>query len=334
VAGRRGNKEGCIAKRPDGRWHAYITLEGEKRKYFYGRTRQEVARRLMAAQHELESGLPVLDERQTVEQYLTTWLETVKPQIRASSWRRYRDYVRVHLAPGLGKVPLAKISAQHVQLFYARKLGEGLSASTVHHMHGVLHRALEDALHMGLIQRNVTEMVRAPRRTSREMVALTEDQARKLLDIVAGDRFEALYVLAITTGMREGELLGLRWLDVDLERGTLQVRMNVQETTGRFILAETKTAYSRRNIALTQAASEALRRHRARQNEERLAMGSAWNLSLDLVFPQHDRWHHDPKEPDASLLQGILSESGFARHSLPRSSAHGRDAAAESGGQS
>lgn len=204
---RRGNREGTITRRADGRWEARITLEDGKRKCFYGKTRQEVAARLLQAQHDVDKGLPVLDERQTLEQYLATWTEAVKAQIRGSSWRRYRDYVHIHLIPGLGRISLAKLTPQQVQLLYARKLGEGLSPSTVHHMHGVLHRALDDALRMGLVQRNVTDMVRAPRRRGREMVALTEEQGRQLLQAVEGDRFEVLYVLALTTGMREGELL-------------------------------------------------------------------------------------------------------------------------------
>jgi len=285
MAGRRGNNEGSIVKRADGRWMARVSVEGGKRKTYYAKTRAEVVRLLTQARHDLGNGLPLLDGRQTVQQYLETWSETLKLQLRGSSLRRYGDYVRVHLIPGLGKVPLVKLSAQQVQLFYARKLGEGLSATTVHHMHGVLHRALKDALRMGLVQRNVTEMVRAPRRAATEMVTLSEEQVRRFLDAVTGDRFEALYVLAVTTGMREGELLGLRWQDIDLERVAVQVRMNVQETEGPYILAETKTAYSRRSIALTQVAVTALRSHRDAQTEERRLMGRAWDASLDLVFP-------------------------------------------------
>lgn len=285
MAGKRGNNEGNIRKRLDGRWEARVSFDDGNRKSFYGKTRQEVAHRMAQARHELDSGLPLLDERQTLQQYLEAWIETVKPQIRASSWRRYSDYVRVHLIPGLGRIPLAKLTAQHVQVFYARKLGEGLSTSTVHHMHGMFHRALKDALLMGLMQRNVTEMVRAPRRSTHEMVALSEEQAQRFIESVGDDRFAALYVLALTTGMREGELLGLRWQDVDLERAMVHVRMNVQETTGRFVLAETKTTYSRRNIALTRIAVEALRQHRIRQHAERLALGAAWESSLDLAFP-------------------------------------------------
>src|SRR5262245_44269776 len=125
---KRGNNEGSIIKRSsDGRWLARITLDSGKRKHIYGKTRQEVSRRMVEVQQEIEEGLPVLDERQTVGQYLETWIDVAKSQVRGSSWRRYSDYVRVHLVPGLGKIPLAKLTAQHIQLFYAHKLNEGLS---------------------------------------------------------------------------------------------------------------------------------------------------------------------------------------------------------------
>lgn len=283
---KRGNHEGTINKRADGRWQAIISLDAGKRKYFYGKTRQEVAHRLSEAIHDVDRGLPMLDERQTVGQYLEAWIETAKSQVRGSTWRRYSDYVRIHLVPGLGKISLAKLSAQQVQLLYARKLGQGLSGTTVHNIHGMFHRALKDALQMGLVQRNVTEMVRPPRRNHHEMGVLSETQAAYFLDTAKGDRFEALYVLAMTTGMREGELLALHWQDVDVEQATLQVRWNVQEAaTGEFIIAEPKTPYSRRRIALTQAAIQALRQHRNRQWAEQEALGDAWDGSLDLIFP-------------------------------------------------
>jgi integrase len=232
------------------------------------------------------------------------WLETVRGQIRASTHRRYSDLVRVHLIPGLGRINLAKLTAQQVQLFYTRTLASGLSPTTVHHVHGVLHRALDDAERMGLVHRNVSEQVRAPRRNAAEMQTLTEAQAQLFLETVANDRFAALYVLALTTGMREGELLALRWQDVDLERATLQVRLNVQETTGRYILAEPKTAYSRRSIALCAMAIDALLQHRARQNAERLHLGAGWDTSLDLIFP--------------NAIGGIMIPHNLAKRSFKR----------------
>jgi integrase len=305
MSSRRGNRKGTIYKRADGRWEARITVDGVERKSFYGKTRQEVARRLSEALHELDNGLPMLDERQTVGQYLEAWIESVRPQIRLSTWRRYSDYVRVHLVPGLGKIPLARLTPQHIQLFYARKLSSGLTSTTVHHLHGVLHRALKDALQMGIVQRNVTEMLCAPRRSSREMMALDEEQAVRLLAVVKGDRFEALYLLAPTTGMRQGELLALRWHDIDLDRATLQVRLNIQEANGRFTIAEVKTTYSRRNIRLTRVAIEALRAHRAHQDKQRHMLGKAWNTALDLVFPNMH---------GGIMIPGNLAKRSFKKH--------------------
>jgi integrase len=299
---KRGNNEGTIMKRSDGRWHGRLTVADGKRKHIYGKTGQEVARRMVELQHALEMGLSLPDERQTVGQYLHTWIEVAKSQVRGSTWRRYNDFVRVHLIPGLGKGPLARLTVQQVQVFYARKLSEGLSPTTVHHIHGVLHRALKDALRMGLVQRNVTEMLRPPRRANKEMMVLTEEQAACFLEAVKGDRFEALHVLALTTGMREGELLGLRWQDIDLENTTAYVRMNVQEADRGFILAETKTAYSRRSIRLSKLGVAALRQHRARQDRDREALGKAWNSSLDLVFP--------------NVLGGLMIPDNLAKRSF------------------
>ncbi len=285
MAKKRSNKEGSLFKRKDGRWAAQVTLPDGKRKYYYGQTRQEVARRLVQAQNDLERGLPLPDERQTVEQYLLSWIKIVKSQLRLSAWRRYHDHVRLHLIPGLGKVALSRLTAQQVQLFYAKEINAGLSTTTVHHLHATLHRALDDALKLGLVQRNVTEMVRAPRRQHYEMQPLSEEQARQFRAAVAGNRFEALYVLAITTGMRIGELLALHWHDVDLEQATLQVRMNLQEAEKKqFIIAETKTDHSRRRIALSQSAIKVLRAHWVRQQEESRRLGAAWE-EQDLVFP-------------------------------------------------
>jgi integrase len=286
MAGKRGNGEGNIRQRANGTWEARTLLGGESRSV-YGKTRQEVARKLAALIRDHDKGLPIVPERQTVGAFLAGWIEDARPQLRPSSYRRYGDHVRVHLIPGLGKLTLSKLSAQHVQAFYTRKLAEGLSSTTVHHIHGTLHRALEDAERMGLVQRNVSEQVRAPRRSTAEMQTLTEEQANRFLEAAEGDRFHAVYVLALTTGMREGELLGLRWRDLDLDGDapSLQVRMAVQEADKGYVVAEPKTAYSRRRIALTSMAVDALRAHHVWQAEERLALGAAWDASLDLVFP-------------------------------------------------
>lgn len=284
MAGRRGNNEGSIRLHHDGRWEARYTTPDGKRRSIMGKTRAEVAQKLTQALHDVGKGIPVLDERQTVKHYLTTWYEAMKPQVRSSSYRRYGDYVHTHLIPGIGHIGLTKLTPQQLQVFYTKKVAEGLSPTTVHAIHSMLHRALKDALQMGLVNRNVTEMLKPPRRSTREMLPLSALEVRRFLEVVREDRFYALYVLACSTGMREGELLALRWQDVDLARRTVQVRMNVQETLGRYILAETKTAYSRRTVALTQAAVDALTEHWQQQQRVKAQMGSKYDDSLNLVF--------------------------------------------------
>jgi integrase len=282
MPGKRANSEGSVTKRKDGLWEARITLEGGKRKSFYAKTRQEASRKLAEALRDRDRGVLVVGGRQTVGQYLSAWLDTLVATIRPRTLQRYEQYVRVHLIPALGTITLTKLTAQRVQALYTRKLADGLSSSTVNHLHQVLHRALESAVRLELVQRNVCDLVDPPRMRHFEMTTLSEEQAHALLEAAIGNRFEALYVLALATGMRQGELLALRWRDVDLEARTLQVRATLQKDT--LIFAEPKTPYSRRRIALSQTAVEALRRHHALQAEERRKMGSAWT-DLGLVFP-------------------------------------------------
>jgi integrase len=284
MTGRRGNNEGTITKSSDGRWEARVTLEDGRRKCFYGKTRQEVSRLLATALRDQEQGLPVVGEKQTVEQFLLSWLEMTQHTIRPRTWKRYKEYVQLHILPALSKVRLAKLTAQQVQALYTAKLQEGLSPTTVHHLHATLHRALDRAVRLGLVQRNVGDLVDVPRMTHREMVTLSEEQARTLLNVAKGARLEALYVLALATGMRLGELLALRWRDVDLDGATLQVKATLHFTPGGgYVFAEPKTDFSRRRIALSRIAVWALRAHRERQVEEQSRLAETWE-DLGLVF--------------------------------------------------
>jgi len=284
---RRGNNEGTVTKRADGRWEARVTLQGGARKSLYGRTRQEVQRKLAQARRDIETGLPIVGERQTLAQYFDTWMGSAKHRLRATSYIRYRVNLQHHILPSLGHVALSKLTPQQVQEFYTGKFDAGFAASTVANIHTVLHSGLKEAVRLGLVQRNVADMVQKPRRRRTKMLTLNEEQVRTLLAAIKGNRLEALYILALSTGMREGELFGLRWTDVDLDRGFLQVSVSLQESDGpvRRILDEPKTAHSRRRIALSVSAVAALRQHRQRQDEERRIAGEVWDGRLNLVFP-------------------------------------------------
>ncbi len=287
MASRRGHNEGTIRKREDGRWEARLSLDDGRRKSFYGKTRQEVQRKLAQAQRDLEGGLPIVAERQTLAQYLSIWFASAKHRLKQSSYRRYRTNLRFHILPALGAVPLSKLTAQRLQAFYTAKYDAGLSASTVANIHTVVHSALKEAVRLGLVQRNVADLVQKPRRRRAKQQTLTEIQVHTFLKAIKGNRLEALYILALSTGVREGELLGLRWQEVDLDRGLLHVTLSLQESDGpvRRVLDEPKTAHSRRRIALSQAAITALRQHRERQTNERIAAGMLWDARHDLVFP-------------------------------------------------
>lgn len=284
---RRGSHEGSIYKRADGRWAAVIHLGYEggrrRRKAFYGPTRQAVAERLAEALKARQDGLPLAGDRQTVRQYLDGWLASVRPSLRPATWQRYRQYVTLHAVPVLGRLRLSRLTPQHLQGLYAGKLKEGLSPTSVRHLHAVLHRALWQAARWGLAARNVADLVTPPRAKRRDMKTLSPEEARRFLEAAQGDRFHALYVLALSTGMRQGELLALHWANVDLDKGTAQVTGTLQQIGRGFAVTEPKTAHSRRQVALTRTAVETLRQHRVAQAEARLRLGAAWT-DADLVF--------------------------------------------------
>ncbi len=286
MAGKRANGEGNVRKRADGRWEATVTLPTGGRKSYYRRTRAEASDALTRALRDLAQGLPVVAEKQTVGEYLARWLESAAHGLAPRTLTRYQTHISRHLTPALGHIRLAKLGPQLIQALYAAKLAEGVAPATVRQMHAVLRRALGEATRLGLTPRNVATLVQVPRAARPEMHVLSPDEARTFLASVEGERLQALYTLAITTGMRLGELLALRWTDVDLhaKAPALHVR-----ATLRYVNADTyyfeppKTDKSRRRIGLSSTALEALRAHRTRQLEERLAAGVAWH-DEDLVF--------------------------------------------------
>lgn len=282
----RGKHEGSIFKRSDGRWVAMLSVEGGKRKSFYGATRQDVQRKLAAAQRDVEAGLPLVADRQTVSQYLASWLQAIEPTVEYSTWKRHHEFVDLHILPALGPVRLRALTAQQIQQLYADRLLAGLSSTTVHHLHATLHKALADAERLGLVVRNVSELVNAPRMAEHEIHPLSPPQVRAFLTAITGDRLAVLYVVAIATGMRQSELLGLRWADVDLEAqptGLIRVRSQLSRKGDTWTWKEPKTRHSRRQIALPGPVVEALRQHQARQAEERLRLGPIWQ-DHNLVF--------------------------------------------------
>jgi integrase len=289
MAKKRGNNEGSISQRKDGRWEARYTVhteKGPKRKCLYGKTRAEVSAKLTKAMADRDDGLVFDAGGTTVGDYLDRWLsDSVRGTVRESTYSRDKYLITNHIKPALGRLKLTNLNALHLQGFYRDRLDSGLSGSTVQKMHHIMHKALAQAVKWNLIPRSPADLAKAPTPTPKEMHPLSASEARKLLETVQGDRLEALYVLAVHTGMRRGELLGLKWPDVDLDNATVRVRRTLTRTENgrRLALGEPKTKKSRRTVRLTQRAVEALRSHKARQAEEKLRAGGLYK-DQDLVF--------------------------------------------------
>jgi integrase len=286
VSKKRGNGEGSITKRSDGRWMARYTVHtaiGPKRKHIYGRTRQEVAEKLSKAVSDRVGGVVFDGDHETLEAYLRRWIdEVLRGTVKQSTLENYTYIVRLHIIPELGRVRLRALKSRDVRRLYREKLEAGLSPRTVQIIHTVLRKALQQAVRDDVLTRNVCDAVTAPRPTKKEMQPLTPEQAKSLLENVREDRLRALYVLAITAGLREGELLGLRWDDVDLERKLLQVRRQLTRTRDGLSFTAPKRDKAR-VVRLTDIAIAALKAHREAQNEERARAGSLWE-ETSLVF--------------------------------------------------
>jgi integrase len=288
---KRGNGEGSIHRRKGGGWCAQYTVytaEGRKRKTLYGTTRAEVAKKLAKALSDREGGVAFDAKNLMLGEYLDLWLrDSVKDTVRLTTYQGYERIVRLHIKPTLARVKLEILTPTHLRGLYRERLGSGLSPRMVQLIHTTLHKALEQAVADGLVPRNVAGMVRAPKSPGREIKTLVPEQARALLRSAHTYRLEALFVLAITTGMRQGELLGLKWADVDMETGILQVRRTLSTATGKgFSFNAPKTAKGRRSIKLPESALTSLRRHREAQEREIEKISGLWQ-NHDLVFTTH-----------------------------------------------
>jgi integrase len=256
------------------------TAAGMKRKTVYGETRADVGRKLA----DRDSGIVYDDENMTVGEYLDSWLKgSVSGSVRASTYDRYELAVRVHLKPALGATKLKKLTPAQVATLYQEKLAAGCAPASVNKLHVTLHKALDQAVRWHMVPRNVCEAVKAPRPASEEMKTLSPDQIRAFLSAASGDRLEALYVLAVHTGMRQGELLALKWADIDLEAATASVRRTLTKSGTALLTGDTKTGKSRRTISLTDRSVTTLRQHLERQLAEMERLGDLYT-DHGLVF--------------------------------------------------
>ena len=289
---RRANGEGSVYQRKDGRWAASISLGRTKRKHFLGKTRGEVAAKLTEALADQQKGTPIVTSNQNLEQYLESWLKSVKSSVRLRTYESY-DLNARRLKPLIGKRRLNQLTPAAVERAYADLAEAGLSSRSIVQAHTVLHNALKKAVQWGLVGRNPTEAVDVPRPQRSEMQTLSEVEVQALFAATRDHDLHALWVLLASTGLRLGEALGLKWEDVDFENCRLIVRRALQRQKERgLVLVEPKTSRSRRTVYFPAGTGAALKEHKRKQAETKLQLGSAWENN-GVVFCRQDGRLHD-----------------------------------------
>ncbi len=270
---RRGRGEGSVFQRKDGTWCAVLNVgyDGNgkrRRRWVYRVTKAEVLETLAKLRADNVAGILGEPTRLTLCDYLRSWLDdAARPAIRESTYASYATLIRVHIVPRIGGA-LSKLTPVHVQHLLADMEKAGASARRRQMVYRVLSQALRRAVQLGLAPRNVCQAVTCPRPPKKTVESLTPEQTDKLLQAARGDRLEALYALAATTGMREGELFGLQPDDLDLKNARIFIRQQLCELGGRLWLAPPKTDKARREIRLPEIAVRALRDHRRRMLAE------------------------------------------------------------------
>jgi len=250
-------------------------------------TKKDAQKALNSMLRDADLGLLGNSQKQTLNEYLDVWLETIaKPRLQYRTFKDYGDLLRRYVRESLGNIKLSDLKAVHIQKLYGQMLERGLSPRIVRYTHATLSSALKEAVKLDILPRNVATLVQLPKKNPKEMDVLNKDETILFLETLEGERLATVFSFALASGMRCQEYLGLQWKDINFEQGTATVQRVVvwHQTGGGWHFSQPKTAKSRRTIPLPSSVMQELRRHKIRQNEERLKLGAAWHQN-DLVFP-------------------------------------------------
>lgn len=314
---RRANGEGSIYQRKDGRWTGAVYVlnrdGGRQRRQVYGRTRAEAADKVADLISLNRKHVPAAPVEVTVQQYAESWLERLGSSgLKPATVSNYRWVLDRHVLPNIGRRRLVALSPQHVRTLLLTVSESGVSARTVQLSRAVLRSMLADAERDQLIHRNVAALVKGPRVERQEVVPWTADEAGQFLTSLEGHRLRPLFAVGVALGLRKGELLALRWQDVDLDVGVLRVRATVQRL-GKgvgLVTGSPKTARSRRTLPLPQVLVDALREHRTAQELER-EEATSWH-DAGLVFTTSKGTMIEPRNLNRFLDEAI-ARAGLRR---------------------
>lgn len=284
----RAKGEGSVFQRKDGRWVAHLTIENSKKPYQrYFKTQKEATAHLTKVRHEQQTGILSVGGQITVTDFLDRWLEFKKRTTKPLTYLSYENAVLIHLQPALGKKRLDKLKPLDLEDFAQTKSNE-VSKNTARYSLKILTMALRQAVRWELVGRNVGEAVTPPKVERKEMKVWTGVECNRFLEFAVLHRNYALYHLEIMSGIRSGEIRGLKWGDVDFARHTITIKRTVIDLSkkqGGVVLQEsTKTAKSTRTISISEDTIEALRAHKERQNVEKEKAKDYWQ-DMGLVFP-------------------------------------------------
>lgn len=293
---RNASGSGSIRQRSDGRWEARYTYEDElgakKRGSVYGATQKECKRKLTEILKAVDDGTYRKTQRYTVGQWLDEWIDTYCNDLKPMTIEGYKSKIKNNIKPYWGDVPLSSLTNLKLQKYYNQleagdKEHNPLSPKSIQNVHGIFHRALKQAVIAGLIPNNPADNVKLPKVKKPDLSPLMDEDITNFLEAIKGHRFENLYLLALFSGMRESEIMGLQWDDIDLESGTITVCRQLQKLRspggGYLFLDETKNG-KKRVASIAPSIVRVLKAQRAQQAEWRLAAGPAWNNEHNLVF--------------------------------------------------
>ena len=286
MAKKRAHHEGSIYRRKDGKWRAQVSLDG-KRLSHTAASQRECQTWIKEIRGQIDNGLTAKGSEETLETFLSNWLVTVSTSRAKSTYDHYRWIVEHRVNPHIGLYRMRDLKPDRIQRFYEHLTSLGLSNHAVHLTHKIIQVAFNHAVKMGVLGRNPCKGTTPPKPKQREMKFLDEDQVKILLETAKamGTKQYALFYLALHTGLRQAELMGLKWEDVNWERRTIQVKRQVLYRRGEgFRFAKPKTSSGIRTITLGEKAMEILQQQQQLLRYLRDAAGEAWT-SLDLVFP-------------------------------------------------
>lgn len=336
MAKRRSNGEGSISKRLDGRYMGQVSIPNpitgkSKRETFYGKTQKEVLEKINEIKYQVQTGTFTAENDITVGNWILTWLREYKDnRIKKGTLTNYTNYVNSHIIPYLGNIKLQELRADQIQGFYNHLLKEGrkkpsankesgLSPTTIKRIHIIINSALKQALKNGIINKNPASAVTIPKQLKHEIQPLSREEIQLFLETAKEDRLYAAFILECGTGLRRGELLGLKWQDIDLENKILQVNRSLvvqydvnakdKGKKATYLEFETpKTEKSKRVISIPDNVVAELKTHRIRQKEEKLRIGKYYT-DEDLVFCNIDGSRLHPVS-FVSYFKNLLKKAG------------------------